>query len=272
LIDEVRLSRKKVGFNASADPIIIELYSEKLQKFKLAGMGLYDGPQPKRERDQFRISRFFDPLPSYYIPLEHRCTFSQKFPFYAITQRPMFMYHSWDSQNAWLRQLQAHNYMHMNKAKAEELGIKDLSWVWVESNTGKIKVQVKLMEGVQSDTLWTWNAIGKQKGKWGLEDDANESTKGFLLNHLINEHLPCADTGSPITNSDPITGQAAWYDLKVNIYPAADNEQFGVYPNFEKANKAPGIPETSDVLRYNTKKPVRLSRSLKDILTKGGFE
>ena len=57
----------------------------------------------------------------------------------------MFMYHSWDSQNAWLRQLQAHNYMHMNKEKGEELGIKDLSWVWVESNTGKIKVQVKLM-------------------------------------------------------------------------------------------------------------------------------
>mgnify|MGYP003309125287 CR=1 FL=1 len=37
------------------------------------------------------------------------------------------------------------------------------------------------------------------------------------MNHLINEHLPCADTGSPVTNSDTITGQAAWYDLKVNI-------------------------------------------------------
>ena len=94
----------------------------------------------------------------------------------------------------------------------------------------------------------------------------------FLLNHLINEHLPCADTGNPITNSDPITGQAAWYDLKVNIYPAAEDEQFGVYPNFERANKVPGAPETSNVLRYNTKKPVKLSRSLKDILTKGGFE
>ena len=50
---------KKSGFNSSSDPIIIELYSEKLQKFKLAGMGLYDGPQPKKERDQFRLSRFF---------------------------------------------------------------------------------------------------------------------------------------------------------------------------------------------------------------------
>ena len=92
------------------------------------------------------------------------------------------------------------------------------------------------------------------------------------MNHLINEHLPCADTGSPVTNSDHITGQAAWYDLKVNVYPAADDEQFGVYPNFEAAKNLPGRPETKDVLRYNTKKPVRLSRSLIDILTKGGFE
>ncbi len=263
---------KKVGFIESEEPIIIELYSEKLQKFKLAGLGLYDGPQPERERDQFRLSRFFDPIPEYYIPLEHRCSFSQKFPFYAITQRPMFMYHSWDSQNAWLRQLQAHNYMHMNADKAKELGIEDFSWAWVESNTGKIKVQVKLMEGCQSDTLWTWNAIGKQKGKWGLSDDANESSKGFLLNHLINEHLPCADTGRPITNSDPITGQAAWYDLKVNIYPASKDEQYGVYPNFEGGKKVTGLPDALDILRYNTKQPVRLSRSLKDIFFKGDFK
>ena len=94
----------------------------------------------------------------------------------------------------------------------------------------------------------------------------------FLLNHLINEHLPCADTGSPITNSDPITGQAAWYDLKVNIYPASKDEQYGVYPNFEGGKKVAGLPDTSDILRYNTKKPVRLSRSIKDIISKGGFK
>ena len=115
---------QKSWFNKSSDPIIIELYSEKLQKFRLAGLGLYDGPQQKVKEINLECRDFL--LPAYYIPLEHRCTFSQKFPFYAITQRPMFMYHSWDSQNAWLRQLQAHNYMHMNKSKAEELGIKKI--------------------------------------------------------------------------------------------------------------------------------------------------
>ena len=46
------------------------------------------------------------------------------------------------------------------------------------------------MEGVEADTVWTWNAIGKQAGAWGLEPDAPEATTGFLLNHLISEHLP----------------------------------------------------------------------------------
>ena len=46
------------------------------------------------------------------------------------------------------------------------------------------------MEGVQTNTVWTWNAVGKQAGAWGLEDGASEATAGFLLNHLISELLP----------------------------------------------------------------------------------
>jgi len=258
----------KAGFIESAEPIVMELYSETLQKFRLAGMGLYDGPQPKEERDQFRTSRFFDPLPEYYIPLEQRCTSPEEYPFHAITQRPMMMYHSWDSQNAWLRQILAQNYMYLNRQQAEEMGIEDLSWIWVESKTGRIRVQAKLMEGVEKHTIWTWNAIGKQRGAWGLDPDANESNQGFLLNHLINEHLPCADTGRPITNSDPITGQAAWYDLQVKVYAAKPGE-VGVWPNFETIKPLPGKDISKDKLRYQTHKAVGLNRSLKDILTRG---
>ena len=36
------------------------------------------------------------------------------------------------------------------------------------------------------DTVWTWNAIGKRSGAWGLSPDAPEAKKGFLLNHLIS--------------------------------------------------------------------------------------
>jgi hypothetical protein len=158
--------------------------------------------------------------------------------------------------------------MYMNRAKAESMGIEDMSWIWVESKTGKIRVQAKLMEGVEENTLWTWNAIGKQKGAWGLKHDANESNDGFLLNHLINEHLPEKDGSRPITNSDPVTGQAAWYDLQVKVYPAAKGE-VGTWPTFDAVKPLPDAKESVDTLQYHTHKPVGLHRSFKDILTRG---
>jgi len=67
---------------------------------------------------------------------------------------------------------------------------------------------LKLMDGVNPNTVWTWNAIGKRAGAWNLSVDSPEFTKGFLLNHLIGETLPAKD-GDVWANADPITGQAA---------------------------------------------------------------
>ena len=35
---------------------------------------------------------------------------------------------------------------------------------------GRITVQVRLMDGVNADTVWTWNAIGKRGGAWKLAE------------------------------------------------------------------------------------------------------
>ena len=258
---------KEAGFNAVADPIVIELYSESLQKFRLAAMGLYDGPQPNNDADRERVKTFFDPLPFYYTPLEQAHVDSGEYPFYAITQRPMPMYHSWDSQNAWLRQILAQNLLYMNRRRGQRLGIEDLSWVWIESRNGRVRAQVKLMEGVQENTVWTWNAIGKQSGAWGLSADANEATDGFLLNHLISELLPDAGDGRAVTNSDPVTGQAAWYDLRVRVYPAEAHER-GSWPRFEPASPRPDDGDRA-VLRYHTHPAVNLRRAMRDVLTRG---
>jgi anaerobic selenocysteine-containing dehydrogenase len=177
------------------------------------------------------------------------------------------MYHSWDSQNAWLRQITAQNFLYMNRRRAETLGIADLSWAWVESHNGKVRVQVKHMEGCQEDTVWTWNAIGKQAGAWGLSEDAPESRRGFLMNHLISELLPPADGERRLTNSDPITGQAAWYDLKVKISPAAPGEE-GSWPEFPTLQALPGASESPSELRYHTHPAVNLRRAIKDVLTR----
>jgi sulfite dehydrogenase (quinone) subunit SoeA len=94
--------------------------------------------------------------------------------------------------------------------------------VWITSAIGRVKCQVKLMEGCNPDTVWTWNAIGKRSGSWGLQKAAPESKKGFLLNHLISDLLPEREGGYRYSNSDPVTGQAAWYDLRVRVEKAAD--------------------------------------------------
>ncbi len=257
---------RAAGFNGSAEPIIMELYSEPLQKFRLAGQGLYDGPLPPETVDRERLVRYFDPLPIYYPSMEAESETSQ-YRFNALTQRPMTMYHSWDSQNAWLRQVLLQNYLYMNRKTGKELGIADLSWAWVESRNGKIRVQVKLMEGVETNTVWTWNAIGKAPGTWGLNSDANESNTGFLLNHLIPEYLTEDSDGHQRSNSDPVTGQAAWFDLRVNIRPAKPAEK-GIWPTFDQTPALPGASPAKEDLSYAVGSQAKIKRPLWQTLTR----
>ena len=72
----------------------------------------------------------------------------------------------------------------------EVLGIADGDWIWVESQWGKVRCMGRHSEALEPGTVWTWNAIGKQPGAWGLAPDANEARKGFLLNHLISDRTP----------------------------------------------------------------------------------
>ncbi|MDP2170420.1 MAG: molybdopterin oxidoreductase family protein [Rhodocyclaceae bacterium] len=226
-----------------AEPILIHIYSEVLQKFRTAaqGKGLTRKPPEHLKK---RIATYFDPLPFYYETLEAQATDKHKYPLCAVTQRPMAMYHSWDSQNAWLRQIHAHNYLYVNTQTARLAGIADDDWIWVESQWGKVRCQAKHSETVEPGTVWTWNAIGKSAGAWNLTPDANESQRGFLLNHLISEELPASvDQAGPgrLSNSDPITGQAAWYDVRVRIYKAQDDEPEQTWPQFKAVPRAPGV-------------------------------
>jgi len=105
------------------------------------------------------------------------------------------------------------------------------------------------MEAVNCKTLWTWNAIGKRKGAWNLAPDAPESTRGFLLNHLIRELLPERGDGLRWSNSDPVTGQAAWYDLRVSIEKAGP-EEAGIEPAFDLQKTPKGLASPPRILRY----------------------
>jgi anaerobic selenocysteine-containing dehydrogenase len=166
----------------------------------LASTGKRPGAQPP-EHLKARIYKYFDPLPFWYPPLEDEATDLTKFTLNAITQRPMAMYHSWDSQNAWLRQIHSHNYLYVNTATALKSGIADGAWMWIESQWGKVRCMARHSEAVDPGTVWTWNAIGKAESAWSLTNDADESKKGFLLNHLI-QRLPLHDFDYNLHHSD----------------------------------------------------------------------
>ena len=221
------------------EPINIHIYSEVLQKFRLAAQGKRAGKQPP-EHLRKRIETHFDPLPFYSETLESQLTDKYKYPLNAITQRPMAMYHSWDSQNAWLRQIHTYNYLHVHPSLGEKHGFGDGDWIWIESMHGKVRCMCRFTEAVEPGTVWTWNAIGKASGAWNLDSDANESRQGFLLNHLIAEELPSNESGEHISNSDPISGQAGWYDVRVRVYKAKDDEEKVSFPQFAPMPASPG--------------------------------
>ncbi|MEC7490255.1 MAG: molybdopterin oxidoreductase family protein [Pseudomonadota bacterium] len=245
-----------MGWIDSTDQIVLQLYSEPMQRFRLAAKGHGNALPP--EKHKMRVEGYFDPLPIWYRPFESQDGGEDEYPFYALTQRPMAMYNSWGSQNAWLRQIHTSNRLYMNRTRAHLEGLNDDDWVWVTSRHSRIKVQISLMEGVQSETVWTWNAIGKRSGAWNLSPDSPESRKGFLLNHVISELLPPKENGYRYSNSDPVTGQAAWYDLRVKIEKAEPENEI-TSPQFETQPPRGTSSRPDRILRYGAHfKPVRI--------------
>jgi anaerobic selenocysteine-containing dehydrogenase len=240
-----------MGFVASTEPVTMQLYCEVLQRFRLAAQG-HGAVQPP-ESERARVARYFDPVPMWYssqsdtdfplppgeatagrarsasrragegpnfaqTPNPHPQPLSRgergdEFPLSAISQRPMFMYHAWGSQNRWLRQIAARNVLYVHPDALAAHTIADGDWAWIASNRGRLRVQVRAHAATAPGTVWTWNAVGKKRGAWKLGDHAPEFVDGFLLNHLIGERASDRAYG----NGDPVTGQAAWFDLKVRL-------------------------------------------------------
>jgi len=248
---------QSMGFVGSTEPVTMQLYCEVLQRFRLAAQGhgavqppeserarvtryfdpvpfWYDGiqlPPPlageatrSAERAALggRDSREDGPLPAFgHLPprageegksLGARAS-AQDFPLSAITQRPMFMYHAWGSQNRWLRQIAARNVLYVHPRTLAAHALESGDWAWIASPRGRIRVEVCAHAATAPGTVWTWNAIGKKRGAWKLAERAPEFVDGFLLNHLIGERA----SNRTYANGDPVTGQAAWFDLKVRL-------------------------------------------------------
>jgi len=227
----------ELGLFDAPSPYLFTLWCEPLRRFQLAAEGKHRLSPP--EHLKARYSETMDPLPVWYPTSAP----DEDFTVNALTQRPMAMYHSWGSQNAWLRQIHGRNPLYVPTKIWEANAFEDGDWARVSSPHGEITVPVAHMAALNENTVWTWNAIGKRKGAWALSEDAPESTKGFLLNHIIHELMPPKGDGLRWANSDPITGQAAWFDLKVKIVKCTEAHECSPAHPAQKSpvGKAPEI-------------------------------
>jgi sulfite dehydrogenase (quinone) subunit SoeA len=219
----------------SPQPYLFTIWSEPLRRFQMAAEGLGAYRPPEHLRESLKVS--MDPLPCWYAPEAE-----PGYPLHALTQRPMDMYHSWGSQNAWLRQIRGKNYLYLPTKVWQAQGFEAGDYARVSSRNGEIVVPVAHMAALNENTVWTWNAIGKRKAAWALDAGASEATEGFLLNHLISEVLADRGDGHRRSNSDPVTGQAAWFDLKVKVERvgprAASEPAFGEVPRVVPQGRA----------------------------------
>ena len=205
----------KTSFFETPQPYLFSIWSEPMRRFQMAAEGL--GPIQPPDHLRERLKKAMDPLPVWYPPFGDEQAAGWGYPVHALTQRPMDMYHSWGSQNAWLRQIRGKNFLYVPTKIWEAQGFRDGDYARVTSPNGGITVPVAHMAALNENTVWTWNAIGKRKAAWALDEGASEANEGFLMNHLISELLPENGDGMRYSNSDPVTGQAAWFDLRVRV-------------------------------------------------------
>jgi hypothetical protein len=189
-----------------------------------------------------RVETYFDPLPFYYAPLEEQATDTAKYPLNAITQRPMAMYHSWDSQNAWLRQIHTHNYLFVNPKTASCR--RHYRWRLdvggVAMGQGALHVPLFRSGGARHGLdLERHRQICK--GAWNLTPDANESQRGFLLNHLISEELPPSADGATFPTPTPSPARPPGTTCGCASTRRRTTSPQQTFPQFKAVPAAPGV-------------------------------
>ena len=146
----------------------------------------------RRTQHRERVATYFDPLPIWYEPFERDADVSRTtFPLTAVTQRPMFMYHAWGSQNAWLRQIATRNFLYLHPDTGARHGIADDDWVERGLAQRPHHACRRSSPPTCSRTrCGRWNAIGKRKGAWKLAKDAPEVEPGLPAQPPDFRHHP----------------------------------------------------------------------------------
>jgi NAD-dependent dihydropyrimidine dehydrogenase PreA subunit len=103
----------------------------------------------------------------------------------------MAMYHSWDSQNAWLRQIHTHNYLYReSEDRAAAQGHRGRRLDVGRIAVGQGALHVPLLRGGRARHGVDLERHRQGRRRLGPGRTPTSRKQGFLLNHLISEELP----------------------------------------------------------------------------------
>jgi anaerobic selenocysteine-containing dehydrogenase len=184
------------------------------------GIPGFPTPTMKQELYSTIIETFHDDpdlcLPHYTEPVHGPVVDVERYkeyPIQAITGRRIPVYfHSEHRQLPWCRELWPVPRMEINPADAEQHGLKQGDWVWIESEWGKIRQTADLFYGIEPGTI-------NLEHQWWYPELA-QADKGFALsccNCLVDTSVQDKYNGSSVVRTYP-----------VKIYKATpENSPFG---------------------------------------------
>lgn len=243
-----------VGLIPYAKPVPIQIYSEIVQKFRLAGNGLWQGSNayflsqnqpdkakaaaqpPTDERGQALrkiYQKLYDPLPSWYEPLEWAADGADPKEYPLRTEHrhvnPWF-YHHWENHNPWHRPLMPFSPIYMNKQTADKYGIGTGDWVEFEARSGEqVRGMVEVSEATRPGVVWYWKARNVRSGTLAISPNSPEVKKGIMFNDIYSYRRPESwgggEPGSGLLNFDPFTGMTAWGDLRLKVVRKSDIQE-----------------------------------------------
>ncbi|MHB8767040.1 MAG: molybdopterin-containing oxidoreductase family protein [Deferrisomatales bacterium] len=158
----------------------------------------------------------YDPLPQFREPPESpvsRPDLAAEYPLILITGgRHLPYYHSEHRQNPALRKMHPDPILQLNPKTAEDLGLRDGDWAWVETPRGRIQQKCRLFEGIDP------RVVHVQHGWWFPEEDGAEpSLHGVWRSNcnVLTDDDP--DSCNPISGGWPLRG------LLCKVYRVSDD-------------------------------------------------
>jgi anaerobic selenocysteine-containing dehydrogenase len=131
------------------------------------------------------------------------------YPYVLATYHPLMDIENGDQNYPWAQEIYMvmhgqgwDNFVEINKKTADELGIKDLAWVWVESRYGRLKAMARVFEGIHPGVVAI--ACGQGHYSWGQWADG----VGVNPNDIIG------------VDYDRLSGQSAFFNTRVRVYRA----------------------------------------------------